>query len=129
MLLLAIVASVSVLLIYHSFFTTIIFSALCIVFIFVLIYKKQGGVFIFCGVWLLAIILSSAHCLSNVDRISKLDDMTVSGEFIAVTVSENKKENYLINDSVGVLGLIDNPTLYPNDFILFIIFSHCLLFY
>ena len=110
MLLLAIIASVSVLLIYHSFFTTIIFSALCIVFIFVLIYKKQGGVFIFCGVWLLTIILSSASCLSNVDRISKMDDMTVSGEFVAVTVSENKKENYLC-----VVEVLESPILKKGD--------------
>lgn len=95
MLLLAVVAAVSVLLIYHSFFTAIIFSALCIIFMFVLHYKKQGGIFIFCGVWLLVIMLSTANCLSDVDRMNKLDDMTVTGEFVAVSVSENKAKSCL----------------------------------
>ncbi len=110
MLCLAIVSSVLVLLIYHSFITAIIFSALCIIFIFVLNYKKRGGTFIFCGVWLLAVILSAANSLSDVDRMNKMDQMTVSGEFVAVTVSENKRENYLC-----VVEVIDSTVLEKGD--------------
>lgn len=110
MLFLAIMASFSVLLIYHSFFTAIIFSALCIIFIFLLNYKKQGGTFIFCTVWLLAVMLSSADCLSDIDRMNKMDQMTVSGEFVAVTVSENRPENYLC-----VVEVIDSPILENGD--------------
>lgn len=110
MLLLAILSSVLVFLIYHSFFTAIIFSALCIIFIFLLNYKKRGGVFIFCGIWLLAVVLSAANCLNDIDRMNKTDQMTVSGEFVAVTVSENKLENYLC-----VVEVIDSKVLEKGD--------------
>lgn len=110
MLLLSIVASILVVLIYYSFFASVIFSALCIIFMFVLNYKKQGGVYIFCGVLLLAIMLSSANCLSNIERMNKMDEMTVSGEFVALTVSENKKENYLCEVEV-----IESSVLHKGD--------------
>ena len=42
MLFLAVISALSVLLIYYSFFTAIIFAALCIVVMFVLNYKKHG---------------------------------------------------------------------------------------
>ncbi len=110
MLLLAIVSAVSVLLIFYSFFTAIIFSALCIIFIFLLNYKKQGGVFIFCGACLLSVILSSANCLNDIERMNKMDEMTVNGEFVTVTASENRSENYLC-----VVEVIKSPVLEKGD--------------
>lgn len=95
MLFLAIVSSLSVLLIYYSFFTAVIFSALCIILMFVLNYNKQGGVFVFCTVILLLTMLSAAHKLNDIDRCEKLDCMTVSGKFVTISVSENKSNNYL----------------------------------
>ena len=87
MLLLAIMSTVAVLLVYFSFFTAIIFSALCIVLMFILIYKKQSGVFIFCGILLLVTVLSSSFKMSKIDRFEKLDGVTASGEFICVEES------------------------------------------
>lgn len=94
MLFLAVVAAVSVLLIYYSFFTAIIFAALCIVLMFVLNFKKQSGVFILCGVMLLLTMLSAAHTLSNIDRCETLDCMTVSGEFVVVSTSQSDSDGY-----------------------------------
>lgn len=95
MLFLAIVSALSVLLIYYSFFTAIIFAALCIILMFVLNYKKQSGVLILCVCILLFTMLSAAYTMNNIDRCEKLDGMTVSGEFLAVSVSENKTDNYI----------------------------------
>ena len=69
MLLLAILSSIAVALVYYSFFTAIIFSALCIILMFIVIYRKQSGVFILCGILLLCIMLSAAF------TISKIEDM------------------------------------------------------
>lgn len=110
MLFLTIISSVAVLLVYHSFLASIIFSALCIVFIFIMNYKKRGGTFIFCSLWLLAVVLSSANSLSNIDRMNKMDQMTVKGEFVAVTVSENRREDYLC-----VVEVIESPVLKKGD--------------
>ncbi len=87
MLLLAIMSTIAVLLVYFSFFTAIVFSALCIILMFILIYKKQGGVFIFCGVLLLLTVLSTSFKMSEIDRFEKLDGVTASGEFICVEES------------------------------------------
>ncbi len=95
MLFLALASALSVLLIYYSFFTAIIFSALCIILMFVLNYKKQSGVLILCVCLLLLTMLSAARTMNSIDRCEKLDGMTVSGEFLAVTVSENKAQEYL----------------------------------
>ncbi len=95
MLFLALASALSVLLIYYSFFTAIIFAALCIILMFVLNYKKQSGVLILCVLILLLTMLSAAHTMNNIDRCEKLDGMTVSGEFLAVTGSENKTSTYL----------------------------------
>ncbi len=95
MLFLAVASVVAVLLIYYSFFTAIIFAALCIVLVFVLNYKKQSGVLILNVSLLLLTMLSAAHIMNSIDRCEQLDGMTVSGEFLAVTVSENKTSTYL----------------------------------
>lgn len=95
MLFLAVISALSVLLIYYSFFTAIIFAALYIVVMFALNYKKQSGVLILCVTLLLITMLSAARTMNSIDRCEKLDGMTVSGEFLAVTVSENKTDRYL----------------------------------
>lgn len=94
MLFLAVAAAVSVALIYYSFFTAIIFAALCIVLMFVLNFKKQSSVFILCGVMLLLTMLSAAHTLSDIDRCETLDCMTVSGEFVVVSTSQSDSDGY-----------------------------------
>ncbi len=95
LLFLSIASTISILLIYYSFFTAIIFAALCIILMFFLNYKKQSGVFILCGILLLLTMLSTAHTLSNIDRCETLDCMTVSGEFVVVSASENNSGEYL----------------------------------
>ena len=104
MLALAIAMAVAVLLVYYSFFISIIFASTVIVLLFLANYKKKNGVLIFCGVWLLATMLSTAHCLSDVDRLSKYDDMTVSGEFVTVDVSQNNGLNYVCEIEVVESG-------------------------
>ncbi len=93
MLLLAIFSTVAVILIYFSFFTAIIFSALCIILMFVLIYKKQSGVFVLCGILLLITVLSASFEVSEIERSEKLDGITVNGEFVALEKSESRGEN------------------------------------
>ncbi len=95
MLFLAIMSAIAVLMVYYSFFTAVIFSALCIILMFVLNYNKQSGVLIFCASFLLLTMLSAAYTLNNVDRCERLDCMTVSGEFVVVSASENKSANRL----------------------------------
>ena len=95
MLFLSIASAISVLLIYYSFFTAIIFAALCIILIFILNYKKQSGVLILCGVMLLLTMLSAARTLNDIDRAETLDLMTVSGEFVVVSASTNNTDGYL----------------------------------
>ncbi len=90
MLFLAIAISFMVFLVYYSFFSAILFAALCIIVMFVINYKKQSGVLILCVVWLLLAALSSAHCLGDIDRISYLDTKTVSGEFVVTSAAENR---------------------------------------
>ncbi len=87
----AIVSTVAVLLVYFSFFTAIIFSALCIILMFILIHKKQSGVFIFCGVLLLLTVLSASFKMGEIDRLEKLEGVIVSGEFICIQNSKNGK--------------------------------------
>ena len=95
MLLLAIMSTVAVLLVYFSFFTAIIFSALCIILMFILICKKQSGVFIFCGILLLLTVLSASFKMSEIDRFEKLNGVTASGEFICV-------EELSVGDGVAI---------------------------
>ena len=90
MLLLAILSSIAVALVYYSFFTAIIFSDLCIILMFIVIYRKQSGVFILCGILLLCIMLSAAFTISKIEAKEKLDGLTAQGEFI---VSEAAYDN------------------------------------
>ncbi len=84
MLLLAAISTIAVLLVYFSFFTAIVFSALCIILMFVLICKKQRGTLVFCGVLLLLTVLSASFKIGEIDRFEKLDGVTASGEFVCV---------------------------------------------
>ncbi|MBO5210631.1 MAG: ComEC/Rec2 family competence protein [Clostridia bacterium] len=100
MLFLSIASAVSVLLIYYSFFTAIIFAALCIILMFILNYKNQSGVFVLCGILLLLTMLSAAHTLNDIDRCESLDFMMVSGEFVVVSASQNNTDSYLCDIEV-----------------------------
>ncbi len=98
MLFLAIMASLGAVICYFSFFTAIIYSALCIILIFILIYKKQGGALIFCGVLLLCVMLSTSYTLSEIERVERLDKSEAVGYF---TVSQ---ETYIENDKYAFIA-------------------------
>lgn len=93
MLLLAILSSIAVALIYYSFFTAIIFSALCIILMFIIIYKKQSGVFILCGILLLCIMLSAAFTISKIEVKERLDGFKTQGEFIVCEAAYDNGES------------------------------------
>ena len=93
MLLLSILSSIAVSLIYYSFFTAIIFSALCIILMFIIIYKRQSGVFILCGILLLCIMLSAAFTISKIEVKEKLDGLNTHGEFIVCEAAYDNGES------------------------------------
>ncbi len=112
MLCLAIASSGYIMLVYFSFFTAMLFSALCIILMFVLIYKKQSGVFVFALFLLLCTIISSAFSLSQIERVEKLDGITASCEFLCV-------ECGISNGSQTVIAEVKNGEYFKkNDKIL-----------
>lgn len=95
MVILAVLISISVLIGFYSFFTLVIFSALCIVLLFVTNYKKQSGVLIFCGIWLLCSTLTISYNMSELERVSKFDAMTVTGEFVMIEEPYSDGEEFV----------------------------------
>ena len=94
MLILAVLISVGIIIGFYSFFISVVFAALCIALLFLINYKKQSGVLIFCGLWLLASTLTTAHSMNELERVSKFEAMTVSGEFIVISEPQYNGECY-----------------------------------
>lgn len=121
MLFLAAIISISCLLAYYSFFATAVFAAVVIVLLFIFNYNKRNGVLIFCGLWLLASVLSAVHNVSELERVSTFDGMTVSGEFIVIGKTENNGKSYacevevlnsrLLRKGDKLLAVYDGPVI------------------
>ncbi len=94
MLFLAIFLTISILLVYYSFFSALVFSAVCIAVTFHINYKKLNGILILSTVLLLITMLSTAHTLNDIDRISKLNALTDTGEYLVISESEDKGDYY-----------------------------------
>ncbi len=94
MLLLSIMASFGVIIGYFSFFNAIIYSALCIILIFILIYKRKGEAFIFCGALLSCVMLSTSYTLSEIERVEKFDKGEAVGYFTVMEATYIKTDKY-----------------------------------